>query len=114
MAVATASADERREGIEGPGALARRGIDRHQRDVDHRRQVNARAGKGLQAHGPIVERLYVMPLFHEMVERLRAFLILDLLFGVVVIYLVSRVISMCADGFLAVLIFLLIWPLIRS
>lgn len=50
----------------------------------------------------------------EMGNRLRAFLILALLFGVVVIDSVSRVISMCADGFLAVLIFLLIWPLIRS
>jgi hypothetical protein len=55
-----------------------------------------------------------MPLFREMVERLRAFLIVALLFGVVLIDSVSRVISMCADGFLAVLILLLIWPLIKS
>jgi hypothetical protein len=27
---------------------------------------------------------------------------------------VSRIISMCADGFLAVLILLLIWPLIKN
>lgn len=55
-----------------------------------------------------------MPLFAEMLERLRAFLILALLFGVVLIDSVSRVISMCVDGFLAALIFLLIWPLIKK
>lgn len=55
-----------------------------------------------------------MPLFREMVERLRALLILLLLIGVVVIDSVSRIISMCADGFLAVLIFLLVWPLIKK
>jgi len=54
-----------------------------------------------------------MYLVREMVERLRAFLIVVLLIGVVVIDSVSRVISMCADGFLAVLILLLVWPLIR-
>ncbi|UIS24721.1 hypothetical protein S21ZY_159 [Pseudomonas phage ZY21] len=27
---------------------------------------------------------------------------------------VSRIISMCADGFLAILIFVLIWPLIKA
>jgi hypothetical protein len=55
-----------------------------------------------------------MYLVREMVERLRAFLIVALLIGVVVIDSVSRIISMCADGFLAVLIFLLIWPLIKK
>jgi hypothetical protein len=55
-----------------------------------------------------------MYLVREMVERLRAFLIVVLLIGVVVIDSVSRIISMCADGFLAVLILLLIWPLIKS
>jgi hypothetical protein len=55
-----------------------------------------------------------MPLFREMVERLRAFLIVCLLIGVVLIDSVSRVISMCADGFLAVLILLLVWPLLKS
>jgi hypothetical protein len=50
----------------------------------------------------------------EMGGRLRAFLLVVLLFGVVLIDSVSRIISMCADGFLAVLIFLLIWPLIKS
>ena len=54
-----------------------------------------------------------MYLVREMVERLRAFLIVVLLIGVVVIDSVSRVISMCADGFLAVLILLLVWPLTR-
>lgn len=55
-----------------------------------------------------------MYLVREMVERLRAFLIVALLIGVVLIDSVSRIISMCADGFLAVLILLLIWPLIKS
>jgi hypothetical protein len=47
-------------------------------------------------------------------SRLRAILILILLFGIVVVDSVSRIISMCADGFLAVLLFLLIWPLIKK
>ena len=55
-----------------------------------------------------------MALFRELVERLRAFLIVALLIGVVLIDSVSRVISICADGFLAVLILLLVWPLIKS
>lgn len=55
-----------------------------------------------------------MPLFKEMVNRLRAFLIVALLFSVVLIDSVSRIISMCADGFVAVLILLLIWPLIKK
>jgi hypothetical protein len=46
--------------------------------------------------------------------RLRALLIIALLVGVVLIDSVSRIISMCADGFLAVLILLLIWPLIKK
>lgn len=50
----------------------------------------------------------------EMGNRLRAFLIVALLFGVMLIDSVSRLISMCVDGFIAVLIFLLIWPLIRN
>lgn len=55
-----------------------------------------------------------MPLFSELMGRLRAFLIVALLIGVVLIDSVSRVISMCADGFLAVLILLLVWPLLKS
>lgn len=55
-----------------------------------------------------------MALFRELVERLRAFLIVALLIGVVLIDSVSRVISICADGFLAVLILLLVWPLLKS
>ena len=55
-----------------------------------------------------------MYLVREMVERLRAFLIVALLIGVVLIDSVSRIISMCADGFLAALILLLIWPLIKK
>lgn len=50
----------------------------------------------------------------EMGNRLRAFLVVALLVGVVLIDSVSRIISMCADGFLAVLILLLIWPLIKK
>jgi hypothetical protein len=49
----------------------------------------------------------------QMGSRLRAFLIMALLVGVVVIDSVSRIISMCADGFLAVLILVLIWPLVK-
>lgn len=55
-----------------------------------------------------------MPGFTELVKRLRALLIVALLIGVVLIDSVSRIISMCADGFLAVLILLLIWPLIKK
>ncbi|WP_330216293.1 DUF3927 family protein [Pseudomonas sp. AM8] len=47
-------------------------------------------------------------------KRLRALLIVALLIGVVLIDSMSRIISMCADGFLAVLILLLIWPLIKQ
>lgn len=47
-------------------------------------------------------------------SRLRAALIIALLLAIVLIDSVSRVISMCADGFIAVLIFLLIWPLIKK
>ena len=50
----------------------------------------------------------------ELGGRLRAIFIMILLLGVVLIDSVSRVISMCADGFLAVLILVLIWPLIKS
>lgn len=45
--------------------------------------------------------------------RLRAILILILLAGVVLVDSASRVISMFADGFIAVLILALIWPLIK-
>jgi hypothetical protein len=55
-----------------------------------------------------------MPLLSEMVKRLRALLIVALLIGVVVIDSVSRVISICADGSLAALVLLLVWPLIRA
>jgi hypothetical protein len=50
----------------------------------------------------------------EMGNRLRAFLVVALLIGVVLIDSVSRIISMCTDGFLAALILLLVWPLIKS
>jgi hypothetical protein len=48
-------------------------------------------------------------LFYEMVDRLLIFPILLLLIGVVVSDSMSRVISMGAGGFLAVLVFLYIW-----
>lgn len=50
----------------------------------------------------------------EIGGRLRAILIMVLLAGIVLIDSVSRIISMCADGFLAVLLFVLIWPLVKS
>jgi hypothetical protein len=50
----------------------------------------------------------------QMRNQLRACLIMALLLGIVLIDSISRVISMCVDGFIAVLIFLLIWPLIRN
>lgn len=50
----------------------------------------------------------------EMGSRLRALLIMTMLFGVVLIDSVSRIISMCADGFLAILIFALVLPMIKK
>lgn len=50
----------------------------------------------------------------EIGSRLRAALIMFLLLGVVLIDSASRIISMCADGFLVLLIVLLIWPLIKA
>lgn len=47
-------------------------------------------------------------------DRLRAILIMSLLVGVVLLDSVSRIMSMCVDGFLAVIILVLIWPLIKS
>lgn len=47
-------------------------------------------------------------------DRLRAILIMGLLLGVVLLDSVSRIMSMCVDGFLAVIILVLIWPLIKS
>jgi hypothetical protein len=53
-------------------------------------------------------------LIYKLGSRLRAILILILLFGVVVIDSASRIISMCADGFLVVLVLLLIAPLLKG
>jgi len=50
----------------------------------------------------------------EIGSRLRAILIMILLAGIVVIDSVSRIISVCADGFLAVLLLVLILPLIKT
>lgn len=53
-------------------------------------------------------------LLTELGSRLRAILIVLALFGVVLIDSVSRVISLCADGFLALIIVALIWPMLKS
>lgn len=50
----------------------------------------------------------------EIGSRLRAALIMFLLLGVVVIDSASRIISMCADGFLVLLIVALIWPMFKK
>lgn len=50
----------------------------------------------------------------ELGSRLRAILILILLAGVVLIDSASRIISMCADGFLAMLVLVLVLPMIKS
>lgn len=54
-----------------------------------------------------------MPGFAELVERLRAFLILGVLLGIVLLDSVSRFISMCMDGFLALILVALVWPMIK-
>lgn len=50
----------------------------------------------------------------ELGGRLRAALILILLLGVVLLDSASRIVSMCEDGFLAALILVLIWPLLKK
>lgn len=55
-----------------------------------------------------------MGLLAELGSRLRAILIILALFGVVVVDAASRIISTFADGFLAIVILVLIWPLIKS
>lgn len=47
-------------------------------------------------------------------NRLRAILLICALVGIVLIDSVSRIISMCADGFLAIVILALIWPMIKK
>lgn len=49
----------------------------------------------------------------ELGDRLRAILIVILLFGVVLLDSVSRIVSMFEDGLCAVLILLLIWPMLK-
>lgn len=46
-------------------------------------------------------------------DRIRAILIIVALLGVVLLDSVSRIISMCADGFLAVIILVLILPMLK-
>lgn len=55
-----------------------------------------------------------MPGFTELVGRLRALLILAALFGIVLLDSVSRIISMCVDGFLALVVVALVWPMLKS
>lgn len=47
-------------------------------------------------------------------NRLRAILIIAALGGVVLIDSVSRIISLCADGFLALIVVALVWPMLKS
>lgn len=46
-------------------------------------------------------------------DRIRAILIIAALIGVVLLDSVSRIISMCADGFLAVIILVLVLPMLK-
>ena len=46
-------------------------------------------------------------------DRIRAILIVAALIGVVLLDSVSRIISMCADGFLAVIILVLVLPMLK-
>lgn len=46
-------------------------------------------------------------------DRIRAILIIVALLGVVLLDSVSRIISMCADGFLAVIILVLVLPMLK-
>lgn len=55
-----------------------------------------------------------MDLLAQIGGRLRAFLLFALCAGLVLLDSVSRIISMCVDGFLAVCILALVWPMIRS
>lgn len=48
------------------------------------------------------------------IERLRAFMILLVVFGIVILDSVSRIISMCVDGFLAVILVALVWPMLKK
>lgn len=49
-----------------------------------------------------------------LMDRLRAILILVVLVGIVVLDSVSKIVSMCIDGFGAVILVALVWPLIKT
>lgn len=55
-----------------------------------------------------------MPGFKELVERLRALLLLVALFGIVLLDSASRIMSMLLDGMLVLIVVVLIWPLIKG
>lgn len=55
-----------------------------------------------------------MGMVAELGGRIRAILIIAALMGVVLIDSVSKIISICADGFLATIVLVLIWPLIKT
>lgn len=48
------------------------------------------------------------------IDRLRAVMIIAVVIGIVLLDSVSRIISMCVDGFLAVILVLLVWPLLKK
>lgn len=55
-----------------------------------------------------------MGFLRELGDRIRAILIVAALVGIVLIDSVSRIISMCADGFLAVIIVVLVLPMLKK
>lgn len=52
--------------------------------------------------------------FTGLKERLRAFLILAALIGIVLVDSASKIISICADGFIALIVLALVWPMIKA
>lgn len=48
------------------------------------------------------------------IDRLRAVMITLVIFGIVLLDSVSRIISMCVDGFLAVILIALVWPMLKK
>jgi hypothetical protein len=49
-----------------------------------------------------------------LIGRLRAVMIIGVLVGIVLLDSVSRIISMCVDGFLAVVLVALVWPMLKK
>ncbi|ATW58094.1 hypothetical protein CNR34_00162 [Pseudomonas phage nickie] len=48
------------------------------------------------------------------IDRLRAVMIILVVFGIVLLDSVSRIISMCVDGFLALVLVALVWPMLKK